>query len=98
MPAKVKEYMPECAPPPEPCPCPPPEDECRCEGDKGRVPIVKVITPQVPGHGTIDYNELENKPSITEPDFHTVIIEGDKTFDELGMRPLDALDIISLLG
>lgn len=44
-----------------------------------------------------DYNGLVNKPSITEPDFHTVVIEGDKTFDEYGMRAMDALDIIRVL-
>ena len=92
MATKVKEYMPECAPPPEPCPCPPPEDECHCEGDRGRVPIVKVITPQVPGHGTTDYNELENKPSI-----ETVELVGDKTFAQLHMNNLTNEDIDSAI-
>lgn len=52
--------------------------------------------------GTSNYNELTNKPSITEPvygtsEYSTVTIQGNKTFDELGMHPFSESEIESLL-
>lgn len=52
--------------------------------------------------GTANYNELTNKPTITEPvygtdRYSTVTIQGNKTFDELGMHPFSELEIESLL-
>lgn len=48
----------------------------------------------VPG----SYNRLADKPTITEPDYHTVTIQGDLTFGELGMRPMDAVDVLQSLA
>ena len=54
------------------------------------------------GSGTSNYNELTNKPTITEPiygtsEYSTVTIQGNKTFDELGMHPFSETEIESLL-
>lgn len=42
--------------------------------------------------GTKNYEELYNKPSI-----ETVTLIGDKTFEELGLSPLDADDLLNIL-
>lgn len=38
-----------------------------------------------------DYNNLKNKPSI-----EGVTLEGDKTFDDLGMTPLSAQELADM--
>ena len=42
--------------------------------------------------GTNDYNELENKPSIEDR-----TLEGNKTFEELGMRPMTVQEVERIL-
>ena len=42
--------------------------------------------------GTRDYNDLLNKPSIEE-----VELKGNKTFEQLGLEPLDNSDLMGLL-
>jgi hypothetical protein len=42
--------------------------------------------------GTKDYEELINKPSI-----ETVILIGDKTFEDLGLSPMNADDLLEIL-
>ena len=42
--------------------------------------------------GTKDYDLLINKPLI-----ESVELQGDKTFEELGLSPIDADDIINIL-
>lgn len=44
------------------------------------------------GSGTDDYNKLKNKPQI-----ETVELEGNKTFEELGLVGMDADEILSIL-
>lgn len=44
------------------------------------------------GSGTDDYNKLKNKPQI-----ETVELEGNKTFEELGLIGMEADDILSIL-
>ena len=53
--------------------------------------------------GTTNYNELSNKPTITEPiygtsEYSTVVLQGDKTFDELGMHPFSNAEINELIA
>ena len=43
-------------------------------------------------NGTKDYEELINKPSI-----ETVTLIGDKSFEELGLSPLDGDDLLNIL-
>lgn len=42
--------------------------------------------------GTKNYEELYNKPSI-----ETVVLIGDKSFEDLGLIPLDADDLLEIL-
>lgn len=56
------------------------------------------------GGGTDNYNNLTNKPTITEPiygtnpaQYSTVVIQGDQTFDDLGMHPLTNTEINDLI-
>lgn len=44
------------------------------------------------GSGSSDYNKLTNKPSI-----ESVPLVGNKTFSELGMSPMTALEIQAIL-
>jgi len=44
------------------------------------------------GSGTDDYNKLKNKPQI-----ETVELEGNKTFEELGLIAMDADEILNIL-
>lgn len=44
------------------------------------------------GYGTRDYNKLLNKPQI-----ESVELVGNKTFSDLGLETLDAIDILSIL-
>lgn len=44
------------------------------------------------GRGTTDYNKLINKPQI-----ESVELIGDKTFKELGLDTLDAIEILDIL-
>lgn len=46
----------------------------------------------VPSASSRDYNALMNKPSI-----ETVTLQGDKTFEQLGLKPLNADDLLEIL-
>lgn len=50
------------------------------------------IAPPSSMVGTRDYNDLLNKPSIEE-----VELKGNKTFEQLGLEPLDNSDLMGLL-
>lgn len=43
----------------------------------------KIIAGGIGKSGTIDYTELENKPSIND-----IVLEGNKTLDDLGIQPV----------
>lgn len=43
--------------------------------------------------GTYNYEELDNKPKI-----ESVELVGDKTFEQLGLEPMDADDLLEILG
>lgn len=49
-------------------------------------------TEQIGAGGTKDYEKLKNKPSI-----ESVELIGDKSFEDLGLRPLTNLEIDALL-
>ncbi len=56
------------------------------DGVSGEITVPKTI------NGTTDYEKLRNKPSI-----ESVVLIGNKTFDDLGMSAIDADDLISIL-
>lgn len=50
------------------------------------------ITEQINQGGSTNYNMLSNKPQI-----NSVELEGNKSFDDLGMSPITNMDLLSLL-
>ncbi len=45
------------------------------------------------GTGTDDYEQLDNKPSI-----NGIVLQGNKTFDNLGVVPLSNMEILQILN
>ena len=58
-----------------------------------KVIVMKMDPYSGGGMGTKDYDTLYNKPRISG-----VELEGDKSFDELGMEKMTNTDIFNLIG
>ena len=62
----------------------------RIEGSLVRTDVR--VSGQLDDHGTKNYNRLINKPSI-----EGVTLEGNKTFEELNLRPVTNAELAALL-